>query len=290
MLPPGIYLSTDPDDMSALHSSWADDIRTLGPWRLAGEMWRGASGGETTLVGVDSCETTMELSRRFVESGDLGEWGAVISGVQTGGRGQLRRPWASLPGNLHASLLLPGPSGKGDWADALGPLLPLVAGHFVCTVLEGLGARLELKWPNDILQDGCKVGGMLIEERKGKSILGFGLNVVGFPSEGQMREHYSVPAGKLAIPSWSGGPLTLLEHLVNRGKNVYEIMLDEISPTQFIAMVESRLAWMGRTIRVREGNETPYEAVVSGLSPNGGLVVARGREETVLYSGSIFSL
>ena len=253
-------------------------------------MWKGVSNGEAVIIAVDSCETTMELSRQFAESRELGEWGALVSGVQAGGRGQLRRPWVSLPGNLHASVLLPEPPEKGLWAEAMGPLLPLVAGYLACTVLEGLGACLQLKWPNDILQQGRKVGGLLIEERNGRSILGFGLNLVGCPPDEKMREDHSVPAGKLAIPSWAGGPLALLELLVNRGKSVYEVMLDEIPPTQFIAMVESRLAWMGRTIRVREGSEAPYEAVVSGLSLSGGLVVARGRVETVLHSGSIFPL
>ncbi|BDQ32624.1 hypothetical protein JCM14722_01660 [Pseudodesulfovibrio portus] len=253
-------------------------------------MWRGASTGITAIVAVDTCETTMETVRGLVESEVLGDWGALVSGVQTGGRGQLRRPWASLPGNLHASIALPDAPVRGEWAEALAPLLPLVVGYVVCSVLEEQAAGLKIKWPNDILQDGRKVGGMLIEERNGKSILGLGLNLAGFPPEEELREDHSVPAAKMAIPYPSGGPLTLLERLVNRGKSVYEIMLDEIPPTRFIAMVESRLAWMGRTIRVLEGNEAPYEAVVTGLSLGGGLVVLREGDEKVLYSGSISPL
>jgi len=291
MLPAGNFLSdTDPGSLSALHPSWAEDVLSHGPWTPEGALWKGASTGTTTIVAVDTCETTMETARRFVESGALGDWGAVVSGVQTGGRGQLRRPWASLPGNLHASIVLPGSPDKGEWSKALAPLLPLVAGYVACCVLEEYAAGLKLKWPNDILQNGRKVGGMLIEERNGKSILGLGLNLAGFPPEEEMREDHSVPAAKMAIPCLSGGPLTVFEHLVSRGKSVYTTMLDEIPPTRFIAMVESRLAWMGRTIRVQEGSEASYEATVTGLSPSGGLVVLREGGERVLHSGSISPL
>ena len=291
MLPVGNFITgSAPEDLSALHPSWADDVQSHGPWIQDGEMWTGASTGTVTIVATDACETTMETARRLVESRMLGDWGAVLSGVQTGGRGQLRRPWASLPGNLHASIVLPDAPVKGEWAKAFAPLLPLVAGYVVCSVLEGHAAGLKIKWPNDILQNGRKVGGMLIEERNGKSILGLGLNLVGFPPEEELREDHSVLAAKMAIPYLSGGPLTLLERLVNRGKSVYETMLDEIPPTRFIAMVESRLAWMGSTIRVLEGNEAPYEAVVTGLSLSGGLVVLREGDEKVLYSCSISPL
>ncbi|MBG0789378.1 MAG: biotin--[acetyl-CoA-carboxylase] ligase [Desulfovibrionaceae bacterium] len=291
MLPPGIFIMDGgPDRLCALHPSWDEDIRFFGPWEREGGMWRSASDCASSIVVVEECETTMETARRLVKDGLLGEWGAVVGGVQTGGRGQLRRPWVSLPGNLHASVLLPDPPAGGAWAEALSALLPLVVGYMACVALEELGVSPELKWPNDILQSGRKVGGMLIEERDGKVILGLGLNLAGCPAEAEMREDHSAPAGRLAIPSLPGGALTLLEALVSRGKSVYAIMLDEIPPTRFIAMIERRLAWMGRTILVREGNEAPFEATVSGLSPDGGLVVLRGEEETVLYSGSIFPL
>lgn len=291
MLPTGIFINdSDVSSLSSMHPSWAEDVDKYGPWRAEGSLLRGGDSCQSTVIVAASCETTMDLARTYMESGTLGHWGAVVCAEQPGGRGQLRRPWTSIPGNLHASIVLPKPSVAGPWSELLEPLLPLVMGHVIMVVLEGFGAMLELKWPNDILQEGCKVGGMLIEEKNGHSILGFGLNIVGCPPESAMRDDHSVPAGKIAIPSMSGGPLTLLENLVNRGKNVYAVMLDEIPPSKFITMVEKRLAWMGQTIQVREGNEAPYEAVITGLCPKGGLVLRRGGEEAVLYSGSIFPL
>ncbi|WP_272699826.1 biotin--[acetyl-CoA-carboxylase] ligase [Desulfovibrio sp. Fe33] len=280
------------------HPLWQADLRAFAPWTSVGPGsdgapagWlKGCGGAEETLVVAGSCSSTMELAARMAADGMLGSWGAVVCARQTMGRGQLRRPWASLPGNMHASIVLPPSPSKGMWAKAMSDLLPLVVGHVVSEVLAGLGADVLVKWPNDILQGGRKVGGMLIEERNGVSIVGVGLNLADSPGDAKMREDRSVPAAKVRLPFFTGGPISLLSQLVNHGKSVYAAILDEIPPPRFISMFESKLAWFGRTILVREGDESSYEAVLAGLSLNGGLVLRRNGEETVLYSGSIFPL
>jgi BirA family biotin operon repressor/biotin-[acetyl-CoA-carboxylase] ligase len=297
MLPQGIF-HMEPAAAVAPpeHPLWRADLREYGPWTPADgdgipAGWLAGSGlahGTVALAGT--CASTMELASRMVADGLLGPWGAVICARQTRGRGQLRRPWASLAGNLHASIVLPPPPAEGPWAEALSDLLPLVVGHVVSEVLSGLGADVRVKWPNDILQQGRKVGGMLIEERNGTSIVGVGLNLADCPDDSQMREDHSVPAAKIRLPFFSAGPVALLDQLVNQGKTVYAVMLDEIPPPRFIAMFESKLAWFGRTILVKEGDESSYEALLAGLSLDGGLVLRRDGGESVLYSGSIFPL
>ncbi|EGB13631.1 biotin/acetyl-CoA-carboxylase ligase [Pseudodesulfovibrio mercurii] len=313
MLPQGIFLiKPTAGDGTAVHPLWQADLRAFGPWVPAvpegadgdhvadpdgtepgavPEDWlRGSGLADGTVVVAEECATTMELAARLAADELLGPWGAVVCARQSRGRGQLRRPWASLAGNMHASIVLPPTPEKGPWAEAMSDLLPLVVGHVVSEVLAGLGAQVRIKWPNDILQDGRKVGGMLIEERNGTSVVGVGLNLADCPKDAQMREDHSVPAAKIGLPFFSGGPVALLGQLVNRGKSVYAVMLDEIPPPRFISMFESKLAWFGRTILVKEGDESSYEALLAGLSLNGGLVLRRGGVETVLYSGSIFPL
>jgi len=285
-------------DEPSVHPFWQDDLREYGPWAPAdpdcGAIpagWLVGSGlAHGTVVVARTCASTMELASRLVSQGLLGPWGAVISARQTQGRGQLRRPWASLAGNLHASIVLPPAPGEGAWTHAISDLLPLVVGHVFSEVLGRLGTDLRIKWPNDILQCGRKVGGMLIEERNGTSIVGVGLNLVDSPDDSQMREDHSVPAAKIRLPFFSSGPVALLDQLVNHGENVYAVMLDEIPPPRFISMFESKLAWFGRIILVKEGDDSSYEALLTGLSLDGGLVLRRDGGESVLYSGSIFPL
>ncbi|WP_377288332.1 biotin--[acetyl-CoA-carboxylase] ligase [Rhizobium sp. SG2393] len=117
-------------------------------------------------------------------SGDPGHlW--ITADRQLGGRGRRGRPWASEPGNLYASLLLM------DVApiEALGslPLAVAVAvQRAVQAVLPPDGAKAAVKWPNDILIDGRKMCGILIEGEKlpdGRHavVIGIGINIATAP-------------------------------------------------------------------------------------------------------------
>ena len=306
MLPPGIFLwesgfeglvfPTDISRINASHSSWKKAMELFGPWErlddspLDGGVQKSSHSTSSSIVVVDRCTSTMEVARELAEQGVLGEWGVVVAVTQEGGRGQLRRHWVSSPGNLHFSMVLPSQPKDGPWAMCLSDLLPLVAGYIVSEVLLGLGGDIQIKWPNDILQGKRKVGGLLIEESNGRVILGAGINLSDYPSDRMMREDCSVSAGKLQMSNGPGTPLGLLEILVSRGKNVYIDVLDELLPVQFLSAVTRRLAWLGRTVLVHEGNQPTYEAVIVGLSPQGGLVIRRSGKESVLYSGSVFPL
>ncbi|MFH1912837.1 MAG: biotin--[acetyl-CoA-carboxylase] ligase [Pseudomonadota bacterium] len=304
---------TSLDELAREHSTWDADVRAYGPWtdtvEVAGlgrfvaaqrsvegrgegraEESARQTGPEQVIVVVGECDSTMEAARQLAEAGVLGPWDAVVAVRQRGGRGQLRRPWVSSAGNLHVSMIMPAPPTHGPWREAASDLLPLVAGHVFAEVLEPLGCRINIKWPNDLLCNGRKVGGMLIEERNGLVILGLGLNLVESPADGLMREDHSVPAGILGIAHLPGGALALCEALVNRGRNVYASLFDELEPSRFLSAVTNRLAWHGRPVRVTEGGLESYQAEIAGLSSKGGLVLRRAGREVVLYSGSIFPL
>ena len=81
---------------------------------------------------------------------------------QTAGRGRRGRTWVSEPGNLYASLLLTDPS-PPDAPPELSFVAALAVHDAVAGRIPGLPARLALKWPNDLLIDGCKFAGILIE-------------------------------------------------------------------------------------------------------------------------------
>ncbi|WP_285904946.1 biotin--[acetyl-CoA-carboxylase] ligase [Pseudodesulfovibrio pelocollis] len=296
---------TTPDDLARAHPTWEADISAFGPWtdavEVAGlgrfvaaqgsaeERSRKTEPGQVIVV-VGECDSTMEAARLLAGAGVLGPWDAVTAVRQRGGRGQMRRPWVSSAGNVHVSVIMPASPSDGPWREAATDLLPLVAGHVCAEVLEPLGCRIEIKWPNDLLRNGRKVGGMLIEERNGLVVLGVGLNLVESPADGLMREDHSVPAGTLGIAHPPGGALVLCEALVNRGRNVYATLFDELEPSRFLSAVTNRLAWHGRRVRVTEGGQESYQAEIAGLSSKGGLVLRRAGREVVLYSGSIFPL
>jgi BirA family biotin operon repressor/biotin-[acetyl-CoA-carboxylase] ligase len=109
----------------------------------------------------------------------------VTAGEQTAGRGRRGRPWTTVTGNLAASLLLLDPA-PADVAPTLS-FVAAVALHQAAATLIGPAAapRLALKWPNDLLLDGMKVAGILIE---GEALphnfavaIGIGVNCVAHP-------------------------------------------------------------------------------------------------------------
>ncbi|MBV8939405.1 MAG: biotin--[acetyl-CoA-carboxylase] ligase [Alphaproteobacteria bacterium] len=140
---------------------------------------------EYHLLAFDELDSTNEEARRLARSG--GSHGAVIwAKRQTAGRGRMEREWESREGNLFVSLLLqPGcdfaTAGQLSFVAALAvrdTLLPLLPD--TCTI--------QCKWPNDVLIDGRKVCGILLESFAPAPpnrwvIIGVGVNVDSFPLE-----------------------------------------------------------------------------------------------------------
>jgi len=98
----------------------------------------------------------------------------LIAEAQTSGRGRVDRAWVS-PARAAVTmswLLRPVPD-PATW-----PLLPLMAGLAVIEAVESVGqVEAFLKWPNDVMVDGLKLGGILAERVEAAVVIGVGLNV-----------------------------------------------------------------------------------------------------------------
>ena len=95
----------------------------------------------------------------------------VVADHQTAGRGRFDRRWEAPDGSaLLVSFVLP-----------THPLLSLAAG---VAAAEACGAGVRLKWPNDLLLQSRKVGGILIEVKEAKAICGIGINLTWAPAGG----------------------------------------------------------------------------------------------------------
>lgn len=156
---------------------------------------RAASRGYR-LNGFDSVGSTSNEAASAAQAGDVGDvWFCALQ--QTAGRGRRGRPWQSPHGNLAASLLI-----VPDADPAISATLGFVAGVALNRALSQIvpaaqlktgidGAdlaqgRIALKWPNDVLADGAKLAGILLEAQKRPDggmaiVIGFGVNVVEAP-------------------------------------------------------------------------------------------------------------
>ncbi len=88
----------------------------------------------------------------------------LLAWRQTAGEGRGGRPWRSPPGGVYATLIRPLASGTGDARATPVQTLPLLVATALCEALNvDLGGRCQLKWPNDLMVAGRKLGGILID-------------------------------------------------------------------------------------------------------------------------------
>ncbi len=138
------------------------------------------------LVSLEATDSTNDDCLQAARAGDPGQlW--ITAAEQRAGRGRHGRQWSSPQGNLYASLLLIDPC-EVQFAPQLGFVAGLALHEAVEAVI-GLGApRLSLKWPNDLLLDGAKLSGLLLEGHRLDAgqrlaiIIGFGVNVAFAPT------------------------------------------------------------------------------------------------------------
>ena len=122
------------------------------------------------LVRLGVCASTNEVARWLAAAG-LPEGTAVIAQIQTRGRGRHGRIWSSPAGGLWCSLLLR-PAAQTAWGR-----LSLAASVATAEAIERTAnVRAAIRWPNDVLVEGRKVAGILLEAAAHAVIAGIGIN------------------------------------------------------------------------------------------------------------------
>ena len=146
--------------------------------------------GKGTVLRVGSVTSTQDVAQAM----PIGS--IVVADHQTAGRGRLERRWESPPG---AALLV-------SFVLAPNPLLSLAAG---VAAAEACGADVRLKWPNDLLLNGKKVGGILVETTPDRAVCGVGINLTWAPEGAAMLDQPREELlGRLQdrIEDWTSAP------------------------------------------------------------------------------------
>lgn len=139
-----------------------------------------------TLVALETVGSTNDEAARLADGG-APEGTVVWARQQQGGRGRRGRSWASPPGNLYSSTILR-PECPAARAAELGFVAALAVGDLVPR-----SRAIRLKWPNDVLVDGGKIAGILLESaiaqdgRVEHVVAGIGVNVAFAPQLAEMR-------------------------------------------------------------------------------------------------------
>ena len=209
----------------------------------------------------------------------------IVGRKQLAGRGRAGRRWESPEGSLSVSLVLPWPEGPERIRLPLAIAIPLVA-----RLAEAFGVRLKLKWPNDLVFEGRKLGGILIETRQGEdgdggAIVGIGLNAsteaaelarLGLTSASSLLMA-GAPAATLAADAALLALLVALDGAIGEG------------PTDIVAAFAAVSAHNpGEPIAVHDGGRR-LEGSYAGVTADGFLRVTTATGEEVVLSGEVES-
>ncbi len=204
----------------------------------------------------------------------------VRADVQTGGRGRRGRVWVSQPGNLFASVLVRPQPGEGPPQQ-----LSFVAAVALDRALLRWVApeRLSLKWPNDVLLDGVKCAGILLEAQGHATVIGFGVNLTDYPA-GVERPATSLAAADLKPPSAAALCAALAEALATTRAQWRDYGFASIR-TAWLA----RASGLGQPLVARLGRET-LAGRFEDLAPDGALLLRLDNGSLrVIHAGEVFA-
>ena len=231
---------------------------------------------------------TESTNRVGMELGYAGEpEGAVIlAEEQTAGRGRAGRHWYSeRAAGIYVTLLL-----RPKISPVEAPLLTMLAGVSAHAAIQAqTGLELDLKWPNDLMLNGKKLGGILTEMYADTSlvhfvIVGIGINVnqEKFPGElGGMATSLRLEAAK------QQPRLELLARLLREFETDYNRFLREGAGAVTARFSKVSSYAVGKRVRVNNGSET-FTGVTAGLAPEGLLQVqVEGGKVVTVIAGDV---
>ena len=210
----------------------------------------------------------------------LGEGVWLRADRQADGRGRQGRVWVSPPGNLYASTLVR--IRPGDPPPATLALAAAVALHIAVDVY--LPGRALLKWPNDLLIDGAKLSGILLERGGDAVVVGIGVNLAHHPTDTDR------VATSLAAEGMAVAPEDFVETLADAFARAVESWRGE-------GVDAVRRSWMARAhptgtaLTVRLPGDAAIDGLFDGLDVDGALILrlADGTRR-VIHAGDVFLL
>ena len=209
----------------------------------------------------------MAIARREALAGAV-EGTVIIAEEQTAGKGRLERSWVSPRGCIALSVILyPDPSDL--------PSLVMVASLAVVKAIESVtGQKPQIKWPNDIIINGKKVCGILVESgvcdrNRTYAVIGIGINVnIETDSIGEVL----LPATSLSYElGREVSRLELVKRLLVEMERLY--LLAQGSGVVYQEWWDS-LETLGKRVRASSG-DTVYEGIAESVDRDGSLMIRR---------------
>ncbi|MGR3496293.1 biotin--[acetyl-CoA-carboxylase] ligase [Citreimonas sp.] len=234
---------------------------------------------------LDEVDSTMAEAARVADTLAGPEW--IMARRQSAARGRRGRPWRDPGGNFAATLVMRPAGGPGQ--AALRSFTAALALRDACVTLTGAPEAFALKWPNDVLVNGGKAAGILLETvgaRGGALAIGVGVNLISAP-------------GSDAVEPGAVPPVSLLSETGHRIEP--DAMLDALA-TAFAAWEERlvtygfapvRAAWLahaarlGETVTARLPRDS-VDGIFETVDDTGAIVLKTAQGRRAIAAADIF--
>jgi BirA family biotin operon repressor/biotin-[acetyl-CoA-carboxylase] ligase len=237
----------------------------------------------TARIVLEETDSTMNEAARRLSGLDRPTW--IAARRQTAARGRRGRTWASPKGAFAATLALP-----LDAPPAAAALRSFVAALALHDTLNEMlpGALLALKWPNDVLLDGGKVAGILLESgaRPGWLLLGIGVNLAGAPAAAALEPGALRPVALSAYTEPPADPVALLTPLAWHVRH-YEQLMQEAGFDAIRRLWLARAARLGEEITARTGREE-IRGIFETVDGDGQLVLSTEAGRRVIPAAEVY--
>lgn len=195
---------------------------------------------------IDAVGSTLDEGMRMATSHPAPFW--LMAHRQTAARGRRGRPWSMPEGNFAATLMLRPEGAPGHVA--LRSFVMSLALHQAFIAVTGKPELFALKWPNDVLLNGGKVAGILLESagRGGQADLlaiGVGVNLASAPGPDEVEEGSVLPVSLAAETGVCIAPEDFLQHLAA----AYAVFEEQFMQFGFAPL---RTAWLAHAARLGE--------------------------------------
>jgi BirA family biotin operon repressor/biotin-[acetyl-CoA-carboxylase] ligase len=200
---------------------------------------------------------------------------AVIADRQTSGRGRLKREWVTPQGNIVVSVVLY-PARKEL------PFLTMLAALAVqYAIRKTTGLKCQLKWPNDVLINGKKVCGILLESRAAANSVDYAIIGIGINVNMKLADYPEISAIATSLADETGEEVSRAATLQNLFVEMEKLYLRLQAGESILAEWRENLVTLGKQIHVRAGDDV-FEGIAEAVAEDGSLLLrcADGRSMT----------
>jgi len=209
--------------------------------------------------------STMDIAKREAQQGAV-EGTVVIADEQTAGKGRVKRVWLSPKGSIALSVIL---YPSMVYLLSLIMLASLAVAHSIEAVT---GLKAQVKWPNDVLVNGKKVCGILVESSVRGNIVDYAIIGIGINVNLRLSDFPEILATATGLSNELGRDVSRLNVIQRLLVEIERLYLALKAGGSIYEEWQDSLVTLGRRVRVKSG-KTIYEGVAESVARDGSLLL-----------------